>query len=415
MRFASTAWVLAAAWLTGCTGGAGDAPVAADSGGPAKTHDDETPRGPRGGRLLRDGAFALEVGIDEGGGAPRFEAYAYRDGDPLPADGIDVMLVTTRLDGERERFELGVEEDALVSESLVPEPHSFEVAVTARADGSEHRWVFENVEGRTIIPADTAAASGITVAEAGPATIVEQVELTGTIQAVPSGMADVRARFPGVVREIRRDVGDLVAAGEVLAVVENNESLRDFEVVAPIDGTIVERIAQVGQVTDGETMFRLVNADRVWAQLDVFGGDVARIATGQRAALRTLDGHVATGVVEWLSPLVAHGSQSLRARVPLDNADRRLRPGQFVRASVVVAEADVPLAVDIAGLQRFREFDVVFERIGDAYEVRMLELGRRDDDFAEVLGGLRAGAEYVVGNSYLIKADIEKSGASHDH
>jgi len=58
---------------------------------------------------------------------------------------------------------------------------------------------------------------------------------------------------------------------------------------------------------------------------------------------------------------------------------------------------------------------VVFARFGDTYEVRMLELGRGNRDWIEVLGGLVPGTEYVTANSYLIKADIEKSGASHDH
>jgi cobalt-zinc-cadmium efflux system membrane fusion protein len=45
----------------------------------------------------------------------------------------------------------------------------------------------------------------------------------------------------------------------------------------------------------------------------------------------------------------------------------------------------------------------------------MLELGRQDDVWVEVLGGFQSGTLYVSNNSYLIKADIEKSGASHDH
>jgi cobalt-zinc-cadmium efflux system membrane fusion protein len=45
----------------------------------------------------------------------------------------------------------------------------------------------------------------------------------------------------------------------------------------------------------------------------------------------------------------------------------------------------------------------------------MLELGRRDGEFVEVLSGLEPGTGYVSENSYLVKADIEKSGASHDH
>ena len=90
-------------------------------------------------------------------------------------------------------------------------------------------------------------------------------------------------------------------------------------------------------------------------------------------------------------------------------------PGSSCRVASRVRELKVPLAVRKSGLQKFREFDVVFEQVGDAYEVRMLELGRSDATSVEVLGGLEAGAHYVAENSYLIKADIEKSGASHDH
>ena len=75
----------------------------------------------------------------------------------------------------------------------------------------------------------------------------------------------------------------------------------------------------------------------------------------------------------------------------------------------------MPLAVKRVGLQGFRDFTVVYAKIGDEYEVRMLELGRQDADAVEVLGGLDPGTRYVTANSYLVKADIEKSGASHDH
>ena len=78
-------------------------------------------------------------------------------------------------------------------------------------------------------------------------------------------------------------------------------------------------------------------------------------------------------------------------------------------------EVAVPLAVKKSGLQSFRDFTVVYARVGDTYEVRMLDLGRSDGEHVEVLGGLEPGTTYVTGNSYLVKADIEKSGASHDH
>ena len=75
----------------------------------------------------------------------------------------------------------------------------------------------------------------------------------------------------------------------------------------------------------------------------------------------------------------------------------------------------MPLAVRQSALQTFRDWTVVFERVGDDYEVRPLTTGRSDGEWVEVLEGLDAGAQYVTKGSYLIKADIEKSGASHDH
>jgi cobalt-zinc-cadmium efflux system membrane fusion protein len=45
----------------------------------------------------------------------------------------------------------------------------------------------------------------------------------------------------------------------------------------------------------------------------------------------------------------------------------------------------------------------------------MLELGRQDEEWVEVLGGLNAGDVYVTENSYLVKADIDKDSAAHDH
>ncbi|MYI69911.1 MAG: secretion protein HlyD, partial [Boseongicola sp. SB0673_bin_14] len=76
---------------------------------------------------------------------------------------------------------------------------------------------------------------------------------------------------------------------------------------------------------------------------------------------------------------------------------------------------EVPLAVRRSALQTFRDFTVVYAQIGDEYEVRMLELGRAAGDWVEVLGGLDPGTRYVTENSYVLKADIEKSGATHDH
>ena len=271
-------------------------------------------------------------------------------------------------------------------------------------------------EGSTVIAAAVAQSMGVATSEAGPATLQETLSLSGVIQADPARVSRVRARFPGVVREVAVQPWSTVSRGAMLAQVQSNESLQNYSITAPISGVLVEHRAQVGEATAEETLFTIVDLSKVWVELDVFQTDLARISEQQPVQVLDLDGRkLADGHLSRIAPLAVHGSQSVRARVVMDNAKGDLRPGQFVTAHVTVAETQVPLAVRREAVQRFRDADVVFEQIGDTYQVRMLELGRSDAEYIEVIAGLREGARYVTTNSYLIKADIGKAGAGHDH
>ncbi|MBT8471670.1 MAG: HlyD family secretion protein, partial [Marinicaulis sp.] len=124
---------------------------------------------------------------------------------------------------------------------------------------------------------------------------------------------------------------------------------------------------------------------------------------------------VAQSEIATFLPTKETATQTIIARVPLVNPENIWIPGMTVRGDITVNEIEAPLAVRSDALQRFRDFTVVFEKVDETYEVRMLELGRQNNEWVEVLGGLEPGADYVAANSFLIKADIEKSGASHDH
>ncbi|HEY6124148.1 MAG TPA: efflux RND transporter periplasmic adaptor subunit, partial [Steroidobacteraceae bacterium] len=175
------------------------------------------------------------------------------------------------------------------------------------------------------------------------------------------------------------------------------------------------RRTNVGDIAGGDTLIEIADLSEVWVELHAIGNAAARVGVGQKARISsaTSDLHADT-TISALLPLATRGQTVIaRARVP--NTDGRWLPGMTVEADVAVASREVPLAVRESGLQRFREFTVVFAQSGDTYEVRMLKLGARDGEYAEVLEGLEPGTPYVTQQSFLIKADIEKSGASHDH
>ena len=418
-RYAIVSLLVVAAILSGWVmvgGRIGGEPDRGPAGGAhAEEQAAEFPEGPHGGKLFEADGFAVELVLYETGVPPEYHAYGYRAGEPLAPDAFDLEVELTRVDGQVDRFEFKPLADYLRGQGVVTEPHSFDVAVRALHAGNTYQWSFSSYEGRTTIPGELAREAGIETEAAGPAMIPMTLSLTGTVQPDPSRITRIRARFPGVVQEVSAAEGETVEAGRALARVQSNESLRTYTVTAPMSGVLLEQNAQPGMVTAEAPLFVIANLSRVWIDLDVFARHIGKVKPGQSVAVSTLDGEKLAGKIDWVSPVARQASQSVRARVILDNAARKLRPGQFVRAEVTVEEHPADLAVRESAIQRFRDFQVVFAKFGNTYEVRMLELGRRNGEWAEVLGGLKPGSEYVTGNSYLIKADVEKSGASHDH
>lgn len=372
-------------------------------------------KGPHRGRLLQDGPFALELAIFETGVPPEFHAWPTLDGKPVPLDQVEAVVELTRLGDQRSQFHLKPEGDYLRADQVVHEPHSFSVKVTASYAGQSHVWTYDSFEGRTSIAAKIAEAAGVKTEIAGPAVLTETVTLYGQVIANPERQREVSARFPGVIRSVGKKLGDTVKLGEVLATIESDESLRLYSLTAPLAGVLTARDANPGEQTGERILFTITDTGAVMADLSVFPRDRARVQPGAAVQLRLADGD-ATAVGRVTRVGVQAGSnQALSARVAIDQHDGSFLPGSFVTAEVAVAKREVPLAVKAVGLQAFRDFTVVYAQVGETYEVRMLELGPQQGEWVEVLGGLEPGERYVTDNSYLIKADIEKSGASHDH
>lgn len=377
--------------------------------------EEDISKGPNNGRLLVDGNFSIEITIFETGVPPEFHVYAYQQGHAIEPANVQLTIELHRLGGDIDVFRFTPQHDYLRGEGVVTEPHSFDVSIKAEYQGQHYQWSYENYEGRTQISNIAAEESGVKTELVGSTIIAEYVFLNGRVQVNPNKQSSVRARYPGVVKSTRKKLGDKVRKGESLLTIQNNVSLQNYDVFAPIGGVITKRNVQTGESTDGNVLFEITDLNQVWITLDIFSKDIDKIKREQAVLLTTLDGKEYQGVIKDFLPAVSVESQTVQAVVPLDNTSGELRPGQIIKARVSIAEHDVSLAVKQSGIQQFRDFKVVYARFDDMYEVRMLDLGRADEEWVEVLGGLKLGTEYVTENSYLIKADIEKSGASHDH
>ena len=405
-------FVVLALGLTGCDGvRSGDA-AQSDHGEVAEA---EVPKGPHGGRLLIDGDFTLELAIFEAGVPPEFRVWMTDAGAAVAPEDVSVHVILTRLGDVKDEIDFTPQDDFLRGDTVIYEPHSFAVTVTAQQGGAAHRWQYDNFEGRTRIASDLADAFGLETELAGPTTIHDTVTVYGRVEPNAEQVSTVSARFDGVVQAVKASIGDTVRQGQTLATIESNDSLKNYTITAPMSGVVTERSANPGELTAGRRLFTIMDTATVWAELAVFPSHRARVRAGAPVVVKAVDGDLhRKGVVDRLNT-VTEANQSVLARVVLENADGALLPGMYLTGEIEVAAHDVPLAVKRSGLQSFRDFTVVYARIDDEYEVRMLDLGRQDSEWIEVLGGLDAGTRYVTTNSYLVKADIEKSGASHDH
>ena len=269
----------------------------------------------------------------------------------------------------------------------------------------------------TTISAQDAKDNGVEVAAVAPGAIRTQLEVQGMIIAGDSAQSQVTARFPGTVRALMANVGDNVKAGQVLATVDSNLSLSAYSINAPRSGVVVTRAAQVGGgAAEGQVLFEIADLSQVWVDVHVFGAEAASLRPGDEIEVADLyGGEPSVGRLQRILPGTAIASQSVVGRAVLENPASNWRPGAGVNVRITTASENADLVVPQSAVQSMDGRDAVFVRTGDTYTSHPVTLGKRDATHVQVLEGVAAGDEVVVAQSYLIKADIEKSAAGHDH
>ena len=381
-----------------------------------KAHAQETlDEGPRGGTLLRGDGFELEITIFERGVPPEMRVYAYRDGRALRPEAVSLTVMLERLGGRTDTLRFRPEQDYLLAQSAIAEPHSFDVRVSAAYAGKSANWRYASHEGRTQISPRMQAAAKLGLARVGPVTLAFKRTLFGVIAPIPDRVQLIEAPYPSLVEALHVGIGDPVARGQPLITLRNTRTLEAYPVASPAAGEVIALAARAGMRAEDQALLEVADLSSVWVQLSAFPEDVETLRPGQSATIYDLHRHkVAHTRLSYIAPVMT-GGHIARARAVIPNPDGHWRPGMHLKADVHTGRRSAPMAVHRDALQEFRGMPVVFARYGDIFEVRMLELGQRDDEFVEVLGGIEPGTEYVSRNSFVVKADVLKDGASHDH
>lgn len=288
-------------------------------------------------------------------------------------------------------------------------PASTKPAPTEGAEKEEHSDSVAFSEAKI-------ATAGIELARAAPAVLHDSLLLNGAVQPNHEALLQVTPRFPGVVRDVRKRIGDRVQKGDVLAIVESNQSLTPYELKAALGGTVIDRQTTLGEyVSEQRPAFVIADLSTVWVDFSVYRRDLARVAVGDQVLIDPTDGKPGIEAkISYVSPVGSSDTQSAVARATVPNPEQRLRPGLFVTGKLILSARQVPLAVKVSALQTVENRTVVFVRSGDKFEARDVEIGRRDSEFVEITFGVLDGDMYAAKNSFIVKAEMAKGGADND-
>ncbi|MDP2713990.1 efflux RND transporter periplasmic adaptor subunit [Rheinheimera sp.] len=391
----------------------------AQAGGNHDQHGDEhateEAQGPNGGKLLTEADFALEVTIFETGIPPEMRLYAYVDGEAVAPGAIKAQVTLQRLDGRQDNIRFTPEQQYLVGDISIAEPHSYSVDIDVSYQGEQYHWHYDSFEGRVELNERILTLSGIGTDIATAQVLSQKTHLFGVISTPPTAGFKVRAPYPGTLAEVLVQQGDSVSKGQRIARVSNAATLKMYDIVSPANGIITERFFNSGEFIRDEVLFSIVDYSEVYVELSAFPDDISKLRVGMPVTVSSLHpGESVGSTISYIAPQMTEGHIA-RVRAVLDNRSGYWRPGMHIKAQVLTAEIPVALAVKKSAIQRFRDMPVVFARYGNTFEVRMLQFGHEDDDYIEVTSGLKPGTEYATDNSFVLKADVLKSGASHDH
>ena len=259
---------------------------------------------------------------------------------------------------------------------------------------------------------------GIVVAAAGPGTIEQYLNLPGEIHPNDNRLAHIVPRFAGIATEVRAGIGDRVEVGQVLAVIESDESLAPYEMKTLLAGTVIDKHLTLGEAVSREhTTFVIADLSSVRVDITVYQRDLTCVAVGQQALISSGPGlPEVTAEISYITPIVNEITRTAVARVVIPNPAGIWRPGMFIMARILLNSSEVPVAVPLTALQVLHGQEVVFVETAEGFRPRPVTQGRAGVDSVEIVAGLVPGEMYVTQGGFTLKAELGKESFDvHGH
>lgn len=218
-----------------------------------------------------------------------------------------------------------------------------------------------------------------------------------------------------------------MSEAQVQRVLESGEVDPRFEVRAPIAGRVVQREATLGEIVgpDREALLVLADMRTLWILADVPEDRIAQIFPGTeaRAAIAALGGRELEGKVTHIAAEIEASTRTASVRIEIADAPVGLQPGMFGQIMIATGSGEGGMSpggtsVPEAAVQTVEGGPAVFVPVpGEehTFAKRSVRLGAREGAYFPVLSGLKPGESFVAEGSFILKAELGKSSAAHEH
>jgi cobalt-zinc-cadmium efflux system membrane fusion protein len=210
----------------------------------------------------------------------------------------------------------------------------------------------------------------------------------------------------------------------VQALAKTTEITPRYSIRAPLDGQVIDREVTLGELVspEKEALLILANMNTLWVLADVPEARLPEVAVGAKARVQVsaLKGEGIDGTVSHIAPSIDPETRSGRVRIEVSNGHTPLRPGMFARVWISTAPKDAKpvLAVPEEAIQTVEGEPAVFVRVEgeeNTFAKRVVQVGNAVGGMVPVLSGLKPGDKLVVSGSFILKADLSKNEAGHEH
>ena len=299
---------------------------------------------------------------------------------------------------------------------------------------STSTWASGNADGsgRQMTTVRVKATNpGLITADYAASAVIGNYSSYGQTSIKISGTSIVTAGTSGKITGFSYLAGDLIQNGDRICTITggnvdnsienarislNNAStslqnaqdkLDDYEVTAPISGTVVTKTAKAGDSIEGGsagTLCTIYDLSYLEMTMNIDELDISEVSVGQAVEVTAdaVEGMTYTGVVTKVSVAgtTSGGITTYPVTVRIDETDGLL-PGMNVDAEIVIAEKDGVLAVPSGAVNRGNTVLVTSDspsasnsleqEAPEGYVYVQVETGISDDSYTEITSGLQEG------------------------